>query len=108
MEKCQLGFFWVIASGPRVVVRILLLINLAILWYTALKMKAESNTWLSRLDMCCLWNPPMFRKFENSLGFQIVMSTALLDLDLKEIGLPFTDNSCVLLFVVRPRSEKSS
>ena len=37
-----------------------------------------------------------------------MMSTALLDLDLKEIGLPFTDNSCVLLFVVRPRSEKSS
>ena len=36
------------------------------------------------------------------------MLTALLDLDLKEIGLPFTDNSCVLLFVVRPRSEKSS
>ena len=37
-----------------------------------------------------------------------MMSTALLDLDLKEIGLPFTDNSCVLLFVVRPRREKSS
>ena len=37
-----------------------------------------------------------------------MMSTALLDLDLKEIGLPFTDNSCVLLFVVKPRSEKSS
>ena len=37
-----------------------------------------------------------------------MMSTALLDLDLKEIGLPFTDNSCVLLFVVRPRSEKLS
>ena len=50
----------------------------------------------------------MFRKFENSRGFQIVMSTALLDLDLKEIGLPFTNLSCVLLFVVRPRSEKSS
>ena len=37
-----------------------------------------------------------------------MMSTTLLDLDLKEIGLPFTDNSCVLLFVVRPRREKSS
>ena len=36
------------------------------------------------------------------------MLTTLLDLDLKEIGLPFTNNSCVLLFVVRPRSEKSS
>ena len=37
-----------------------------------------------------------------------MMSTALLDLDLKEIGLPFTDNSCVFLFVFRSRSEKSS
>ena len=37
-----------------------------------------------------------------------MISTALLDLDLKEIVLPFNDNSCVLLFVVRPRSEKSS
>ena len=37
-----------------------------------------------------------------------MISTALVDLDLKEIGLPFTDNSCVLLFVVRPRSEKLS
>ena len=36
-----------------------------------------------------------------------MMSTALLDLDLKEIGLPFTNNSCVLLFLVRPRSKKS-
>ena len=37
-----------------------------------------------------------------------MMLTEHLDLDLKEISLPFTDNSCVLLFVVRPRSEKSS
>ena len=29
MGKCQLGIFWVIASGPGVVVKILLLINLA-------------------------------------------------------------------------------
>ena len=36
------------------------------------------------------------------------MLTALLDLDLNKIGLSFTDDSCVLLFVVRPRSEKSS
>ena len=54
MGKCQLGIFWVIVSGPGVVVMILLLINLAMLWYTVLKMKAGSNTWLSRLDMCCL------------------------------------------------------
>ena len=39
-----------------------------------------------------------------------MMLTALLDLEkiLKEIGLPFTDNSCVLLFVARPRRENSS
>ena len=37
-----------------------------------------------------------------------MMSTTLLDLDLKEIGLPFTDNSCVFLFLVRPRRERSS
>ena len=36
-----------------------------------------------------------------------MMSIALLDLDLKEIDLPFTANNCVLLFVVKPRSEKS-
>ena len=45
---------------------------------------------------------------ENSGGFRIVMSTAPLDLDLKDIGLPFTDMSCVDQFVVSPRSEKSS
>ena len=37
-----------------------------------------------------------------------MISTALLDLDLKEIGLPLTDNNCVLLFVVNPSNEKSS
>ena len=66
MGKCQVGIFWVISTGPGVVVKILLLINLATLWYMALKIKAGSNTWLSRLDMCCLWNPPVLRKFENS------------------------------------------
>ena len=105
-EKCQVGIFWVIASGPGVVVKILLLINLATLWYTVLKMKAGSNTWLRRLDICCFWNPPASRTFENSWGFLIVMSTVPFALDLNEIGLPLTDKSWVLLFVMRPRSEK--
>ena len=34
--------------------------------------------------------------------------TALFNIDLKEIGLPFTGSSWVLLFVVKLRREKSS
>ena len=37
-----------------------------------------------------------------------MMSTALFDLDLKDMGLPFTDMRCVFLFVVSLRSDKSS
>ena len=37
-----------------------------------------------------------------------MMSTAPLDLDLKEIGFPLTDISWDDLFVVNPRSEKLS
>ena len=86
---------------------ILLLINLATFWYTALKIKEGSNTWLSILDICCLWNPPCCRKMENSWGFLIMMSSVLFALDLNDMGLPLTDNNWLLLFVVRPSSEKS-
>ena len=87
---------------------ILLLINLATLWYTALKMKEGSNTWLSILDMYCLWKPPCCRKLENSWGFLLVISTVPFALDLNDMGLPLTDSSWLFLFVVRPSSEKSS
>ena len=44
----------------------------------------------------------------NSSAFLIVMSTAPFDLDLNDMGFPFTDISCDVLFVVNPSSEKSS
>ena len=71
-------------------------------------MKAESNTWLSRLDICVLWNIPDLKNLVNSWGFLIVMSTAPFDLDLNEMGFHFTEMSCDVLFVVNPCSEKSS
>ena len=58
--------------------------------------------------MCVLWNFPDFRNLVNSCGFLIVMSTALFDHDLNDMGLPFTDINCDILFVVNPIKEKSS
>ena len=89
-------------------VRILGFISLATLWYIALKINAGSNTWLSRLDICVLWNFPDSRNLVNSWEFLIVMSIAHFDLDLNDMGLPFTDMSCDILFVVNPSSKKSS
>ena len=37
-----------------------------------------------------------------------MISTAPFDLDLKDMGLPFTDMRCVVRFVVNPSREKSS
>ena len=46
------------------------------------------------------------RKLENSLGFLIVTSMALFDLDFIDIGFPFTDVSWVDSVVMSPGSEK--
>ena len=71
-------------------------------------MNAGLKTWLSRLDMCVLWNFPDIRNLANSCGFLIVISTAPFDCDLNDMGLPFTDINCDILFVVNPSREKSS
>ena len=107
-EKWADGTLVVIANTFGWLVIILLFMSLAIFWYTGLKINPGSNTWLRRLNMCCLWKRPESRNLENSSGFLIVMSTAPLDLDLNEIGFPLTDISWDDLFVINPRSEKSS
>ena len=71
-------------------------------------MNAGLKIWLSRLDICVLWNFPDIKNLANSCGFLIVISTAPFDLGLNDIGLPFTDMSCDILFVVNPSREKSS
>ena len=58
-----------------------------------LKMKQGSKHWDTSDKICCLWNPPWYRKFENSCEFLMVMSTDPFDLDLKDIGLPFGEIS---------------
>ena len=40
------------------------LINLATLWYTALKRKEGSKTWLNILDICGLWHLPDLRNLD--------------------------------------------
>ena len=48
----------------------------------------------------------LIEKLENSLGFLIVTSMALFDLDFIDIGFPFTDISWVDSVVMGPGSEK--
>merc|ERR1712089_33937 len=103
-----MGILWFIGIVPYVDFKILLFINLATLWYMALKVKQGSKHCDSSEEMCCLWNFPLFRKLENSPGFRIVMSTAAFALDLNEIGLPFMEYIPFDLFVISPSSGKSS
>merc|ERR1712089_95593 len=103
-----MGILWFIGIVLFVDFKTLLFINLATLWYMALKVKQGSKHCDSSEEICCLWKFPWFRKLENSPRFWIVMSMADFALDLNEMGLPFMEYIPFDLFVIRPSSGKSS